>query len=139
MQQLFCSLRKLFLPIVLTAGILFMPACSEPDIPKPGNLIPEQTYMDVLTEMQILKVWHGSSPDSLNVDSLRDEVFKSYGVDSTQFAASHIYYEQFIPEQEARVNRMIENLEAEQDSLQQHIKMLNEAQSDSVAVPDSAM
>lgn len=88
--------------------------CSE-DSQKPKELIAEDTYIDLLVELQLVRSYGESNyADSLTVDSLANKVFGRYGVSDTAFYQSHQYYQQFPEEQEVRIDEAIERLKMDQ-------------------------
>lgn len=78
----------------LLLGVLLLSGCSghrSPD--KPSDLIPEDQYIDLLAEMQHIQSYRNAEPDSVNADSLKTVVLKSYNVTDSQFLATHKYYQ----------------------------------------------
>lgn len=102
---------------MLSGFILFLTGC-ESKIQKPDPLLDEDTYASILVEMMIIRTQQAANPDSVNVDSLRNLVFSYYEVPEQQFMESHKYYEQFVREHEARVNRIIDSLQAELERIE---------------------
>jgi hypothetical protein len=90
--------------------IALIAACSTDD--RPDKLLAEDTYVDLLIEMQLLRTYqtHYQQTDSLNIDSLRTEIFKKHETTETIFRQSHTYYQQEIEEQSERIKKAIENL-----------------------------
>lgn len=115
--------------------MLLSAGCDQPDITKPEPLIPEDTYIDLLAEMQLIRVWHSTNPDSINADSLTGLVYNRYSITEEQFLQSHRYYEQFIKEQQDRVSKAINRLDEEIQSIENQ-----EVEADSVETsPDSTV
>ncbi|HYW34175.1 MAG TPA: DUF4296 domain-containing protein [Balneolaceae bacterium] len=88
----------------------------------PKNLIPQNKYINLLIELQLLKSYQQEQrPDSSTVDSLRKVIFKKYDVTQQQFEKSHKYYQQHVKAQNKRINEAIERLRKDrmgrQDSL----------------------
>lgn len=89
------------------------PACSGIEGP-PENPIEEDTYINLLIELQLLKSYQESiPPDSVDVDSLKGLIFDKYGVTEQQFRVSHSLYQQQIDQQQQRVVRAIDSLKME--------------------------
>lgn len=80
---------------------------------KPKNLLPEDVYMDVFYEMQLLKVLQFYHPTQDTVDSLNNLILNKYQVDGEDFLASHRYYQSEVAKQIDRVDRVLERLQAE--------------------------
>lgn len=89
--------------------LLTVAACSAED-PRPENLISEETYIDLLVELQLIRTLEDRSDEPVPGDSLRQEIFRKYEVDSLQFEESHTYYQQNLEEQKARIGQAIERL-----------------------------
>ncbi len=105
------------LVISLAAG-----SCTEEN-PRPENLVPEDKYINMLIELQLLEAYRSSfHPDSVNIDSLTTIVFEEYEVSRQQFASSHEYYHRQPSLQKKRISQAI-------DTLQQ--KMIEEGMIDS--------
>lgn len=104
---------KYYFPLVFLL-LVSLANCSE-DSQKPNELIAEDTYIDLLIELQLVRSYGESNyADSLTVDSLATEVFEHYGVSDSAFYQSHQYYQQFPQEQEVRIDEAIERLKMDQ-------------------------
>lgn len=77
----------------------------------PPDLIKEDTYINLMVEMQLVKILQESVPPDSNVtDSLIPKVFEKYNVTKEQFKRSHNYYQQQISAQQRRIDEAIERL-----------------------------
>ena len=95
---------------------------------EPENLVKEDTYINLLVELHLLKTYLQQPPDSTtNIDSLQAAIYAEYGVTEKQFQESHTYYQQDIKKQSKRIKKAIEELR--KDRLQPK---------DTAAVKDSA-
>lgn len=80
----------------------------------PENLIEEDTYINLLIELQLLKSYQESvPPDSTDIDSLKSLIFDKYNVSELRFRLSHAYYQKQVEEQRQRVVRAIDSLRKE--------------------------
>ena len=105
------------LAIILFTGLS---GCDENElVPKPENLIPEEKYVKVLTELQLLDSWVYTSEEISNPDSIMMEMFAFYKVTRVQFDKSHAYYQSRPQEHSARVDSALQILEKEQELLNQ--------------------
>lgn len=96
--------------------LLSVSGCSDRP-PKPDWLINEDTYIDLMVELQLIRSYgETSSLDSLTVDSLTDEVFQKYETTDSIFVQSHNYYQQFPKKQKIRIEKAIERLKMDQVS-----------------------
>lgn len=105
---------RLFFVILLFLGL----GCSEQEqIPRPDNLIEEGTYIQLLVELQLLDAIAYTSSDSLNLDSLKTEIFTHYLVDEERFLSSHKYYQSKPEEHVVRLDSALNILKREQEAL----------------------
>lgn len=106
--------------------MLFLFACKENEnYKKPENLISKSKMTDMLFDMHI--VVGTSNVSNLNLEKNRNYmslVYEKYGVDSTQFAESNLYYtaqiqeyEEIFEEVERRMKILKEKYEARMDSI----------------------
>lgn len=104
------------LTVLLTCALIAgIAACSDyaTEAP-PENLLKEDTYINLLIELQLLKSYQESiPPDSTDIDSLKNEIFDRYGATEQQFRISHDYYQIQVEEQRQRVIRAIDSLRME--------------------------
>jgi len=139
---------KRVLPIrSMTEGMLFgillaiSYSCVGPEeIPKPKNLLPEDTYIDLLVEVQHLITYQNAYPDSVNSDSLTSSIYDKYQVTEEEFLASHEYYQKQVKEQVGRIDEALLRLKAEDEQLKAHMDSVREAnvRQDSIARADSS-
>ncbi|SHE91818.1 protein of unknown function [Fodinibius roseus] len=94
--------------VILLSGLVA--GCSEsPE--KPEMLIDEDTYISLLVELQLVRTYSETDRmDEAAADSLRDTIFREYGVPDSAFWESHKYYQQFPADQKKRVEEAIERL-----------------------------
>lgn len=104
--------------LVLIPAAILMPGCSQEEKP-PADLLPEQTYVDLMVELQLVKTYAKALPsDAVNVDSLTQAVFTKYDVTRQQFRSSHQYYQDDVAAQKERISRAIDQLRMEMAKLQ---------------------
>ncbi len=122
---------------------LFFVSCGEQGtVPKPNNLIPEETMVDILYEITLINASKGHGGQLLEkMDILPSNyLYEKYSIDSTQFAASNVYYasvpkhyEQFYKTVEERLvekRREIQILVDLQKKEQDSIKAANKKKTD---------
>jgi hypothetical protein len=107
----------------LVAALCFffiMGACDKKmNYEKPENLISKQQMIDLLYDMHLAV--GTSNLQNLKLEKNRNYmslVYKKYGIDSTQFAQSNIYYTANINEYEAIFEEVEKRLKKIQDSFQ---------------------
>lgn len=94
---------------IVIAGFL-LGGCSD-DPGRPADLLPEDTYIDLMVEMKLLQNYQKElQADSTTIDSLQRLVFEAYEVPETQFRASHRYYQQDAEQQRERISTAIERM-----------------------------
>jgi len=109
-------------------GLLLLVGCMGNDTPeKPKNLIPEDKYVSLLVELQLIRSYQQNAPvDSLTIDSLTTAAYQKYDVNKALFQKSHQYYQQFPKEQKERIQQAIEQIQMDQvakaDSVRPGIK-----------------
>lgn len=98
---------RFFLSILL---VFILASCSD-DLQKPDDLIDEDTYTNLMVELQLIRSYgENAETDSTTIDSLTTEVFQKYDVTAESFMESHEYYEHFPEQQKARTEEAIERL-----------------------------
>lgn len=111
---------KRFFSILLFCTILAPYGCSD-EPAKPENLIPEDDYIDLIVELQMIRSFMQSpAADSISIDSLIDSVMNKYSTSREQFSTSHNYYQEFPEQQRQRIESAIERLrmdEVQEDTL----------------------
>jgi len=99
---------------IIALLLIILGGCSD-NPEKPANLIPENKYIDLLVELQLVRSFaDNAQTDSVTVDSLTQAVYKRYNVTAQQFQKSHNYYQQFPKKQKQRVEKAIEELKMDQ-------------------------
>jgi hypothetical protein len=90
---------------------------------KPAHLLSEDTYTNLLVELQLLKTYQDQQhPGSYIVDSLRQAIFKKYGTTKEQFKESDTYYSRHIDKQNERIKEAIDRLRKDRISSQDSLK-----------------
>lgn len=98
--------------VVLLLGLL-LAGCMQEGSPPP-DLIDEDTYIDLLVEMQLVKSYQERIiPDSSSTDGLIPKIMEHYGVTEDQFRRSHLYYQDQISEQQKRISEAIDRLHSD--------------------------
>lgn len=122
--------------VILFLGLTVVASCSE-DSEKPENLIPEDDYIDLIIELQLVNTFSQSAAaDSISVDSLVHVVFERYGVNREQFVATHNYYQEFPEEQKKRIDSAIERLRM--DEVQDNVRDTLESKETTPSSSDTA-
>jgi len=90
-----------------------------PRIAEPAELLPDSVYIPLLANMQLIQVWNNSS-DTMALDSLKQILFGTFGVDEQQFLASHRYYQSDFESQLARLDSVKILIETEKRHIQEY-------------------
>lgn len=89
---------------------LFLAACNGEAELIPDDVIPEETYIKMLIELEMAHSFKVLPEDSVYVVRLLDGVFEHYGVTLDQFERSHEWYARDTHEQLRRYRRAIDKL-----------------------------
>ena len=112
----------------------------EEPISKPENLIEEDTYIDLLVEMQHITTYRNAQPDLVDADSLKSLIYQQYGFSEEQFLTSHEYYQSQVESHISRIEQAIERIESDKELIESHMDSMKTEQRkrDSLALPDSS-
>lgn len=116
-------------------------SCVGPEeTPKPKNLLSEDTYIDLLVEVQHVITYKNAYPDSVNSDSLTSLIYDKYQVTEEEFLSSHEYYQKQVKEQIGRIDEALTRLRAEDEQLKARMDSVLKANTrrDSIARADSS-
>ena len=89
---------RLSFSLLLLFLLVAVSACER----KPADLIPEDVYVNLLVEFEIINFLYGSEADSLAQREFLNLVFRSYNISPEQFDRSHAWYERDV---EAQIQR----------------------------------
>jgi hypothetical protein len=114
-----------FLIFLLTA--LFFVGCEEePVYSPPVDLLPEQLYMNVLTEVHLFNALVQSADSVANEDSLRLALYAHFEVTEQQFLESHAFYQSQPMQQTVRLDSISNRLKRSLDALNE-TRVLNDS------------
>ncbi len=109
--------------VLLIFGILLLGSytlsCEEDPFPKPDDLIPEDTYIKLMVDVQLFDALVYTSDSLANTDSLRHALFEQYSTNEETFLRSHYYYQSNIREHNTRLDSALNALAEEQKKLYQ--------------------
>ncbi|MFV1884388.1 MAG: DUF4296 domain-containing protein [Balneola sp.] len=92
----------------------FFGCVDEEIVPKPDNLIDEETYVKLMVEIQLLDAWIFTSDKISNPDSIKQELFRYYNTTEESFYLSNAYYQSNPEDHVARIDSALKLLEREQ-------------------------
>tara|TARA_B100000900_G_scaffold384798_1_gene373935 strand:- start:758 stop:1168 length:411 start_codon:yes stop_codon:yes gene_type:complete len=90
-----------------------------PRIAEPAKLLPDSVYIPLLANIQLIQVWNSSS-DTMAIDSIKQILFVTFGVDEQQFLESHRYYQSDFEGQRARLDSVKILIETEKRRIQEY-------------------
>ena len=90
-----------------------------PRIAEPAELLPDSVYIPLLANIQLIQVWNSSS-DTMALDSLKQLLFVTFGVNEEQFLDSHRYYQSDFEGQRARLDSVKILIETEKRRIQEY-------------------
>lgn len=93
---------------------------------RPENLIPEDKYIDLFTELTVLNQLRDEQIEGISREYLRDQIFEQHGLSQETFRTSHNYYQRNAEEQIVRLEKVIKKLEDERQLIQAHIDSLED-------------
>jgi hypothetical protein len=83
-----------------------------PRITEPTQLLPDSVYIPLLANIQLMQVWNNST-DTLELDSVKKDLFKTFKVSEKQFLDSHRYYQSDFEGQRVRLDSVKVLIETE--------------------------
>ncbi len=92
--------------LLIFISSIMMASCNESEKP-PENLLPEDTYIQLLGELYLAHNLRDLDIENIQMtDSVRQELFSKYGVTREQFTESHHYYQRDLNGQIRRVDKL---------------------------------
>lgn len=110
--------------IIMLAMIscFFSTSCSVttegPRITEPTQLLPDSVYIPLLANIQLMQVWNNST-DTLDLDSVKKDLFRTFKVSEKQFLDSHRYYQSDFEGQRVRLDSIKVLIETEKRRVQE--------------------
>jgi hypothetical protein len=118
--------------------LLLFFGCAKKETPKPANLIPEDTMVDILYDINLLQSLRNTNYAVYAQQNINPEtyIYTKYSIDSLQFAESNQYYITDVDNYEKLLDKVIAKVNEEKtkynaDSLQ--VKRPKRTITDSVA------
>ena len=89
-----------------------------PRITEPTQLLPDSVYIPLLANIQLMQVWNNST-DTLDLDSVKKDLFRTFKVSEKQFLDSHRYYQSDFEGQRVRLDSIKVLIETEKRRVQE--------------------
>ncbi len=122
-------------------GLMLLVACAEKVVEEPENLIPKEKMTEILHDLAILNAAKSGAArkfEDSGIDVM-EFLYKKYGIDSTQFSQSDLYYaslpleyQTIYEEVETRLKRQKDTLEAIGERRNDSVRKANLKRSDSL-------
>ena len=97
---------------------LFVVSCSKNPVPKPDNLLDEETMINILYDISLLQAIDGSMPNKLMEQEIKMDqyIFEKYKIDSTTYRQNQLYYAGDARKYKKIYKKVLERLEQENPS-----------------------
>lgn len=94
---------------------LFVASCSKNPVPKPDNLLDEETMVDIIYDISILQATDGSMPNKLIENNIKMDqyIFDKYKIDSITYRQNQLYYAGDARKYKKLYKKVLERLEGE--------------------------
>lgn len=94
---------------------LFVVSCSKNPVPKPDNLLDEETMINILYDISLLQAIDGSMPNKLKEQDIKMDqyIFEKYKIDSTTYRQNQLYYAGDARKYKKIYDKVLERLEKE--------------------------
>ena len=123
-EQLHKPNNPVGMTIIMLALIssFFSTSCSVttegPRITEPTQLLPDSVYIPLLANIQLMQVWNKST-DTLDLNSVKKDLFRTFKVSEKQFVDSHRYYQSDFEGQRVRLDSVKVLIETEKRRVQE--------------------
>lgn len=127
--------------ITFFLGLMLLVSCAEKVVEEPENLIPKEKMTEILHDLAILNAAKSGARNKFNESGIdvMEFLYEKYGIDSTQFSQSDLYYaslpleyQTIYQEVEARLKRQKDTLEAIGKRRNDSVRKANLKRSDSL-------
>ena len=110
----FSNRTYLFLIPIL---ILSLFQCEKVEVQPPKDLIPKETFVKLMAELQLVQVMYNLRMDTVRTVAIRDSVLRDYKIDLEQFYESEVYYHHDVVLYQKMLNDAMDMLNEEQSLL----------------------
>lgn len=110
---------------LIVIGVVFLAmACGEKLIDPPEDLIPKSQMTDILYDISLMDAIESNYPSALERNDIMvmELIFEKYGIDSTRFAQSDLYYASQPDQYEEIYQALHDRLNKERDSITEAIQ-----------------
>lgn len=130
-------MKRKLIGILLFLFAAFFSSCGDPTAPE--DLLEEELYINVFTELLVINQLNEEKLDGVSRDYLREQVYEEYDVTREQFDRTHQYYQKQPDKQLDRLDKIEETLIDHRDNFQDRLNEDRKRLTDSVStsVPDT--
>jgi hypothetical protein len=98
-------------------------SCSKNPVPKPDNLLDEETMVNILYDISLLQAIDGSMPNKLMEQDIKMDqyIFEKYKIDSITYRQNQLYYAGNARKYKKIYKKVLEKLEQENPGNSQDI------------------
>lgn len=111
---------KYYIVVVIILSV-FTFSCTDN---KPEDLIPEDQYIDIFTELSVLNQLRDEQLQGVSREYLREQIFERHNTPEEVFRASHNYYQRDAEKQTERIELVVKKLEKERELIQAYVDSL---------------
>src|SRR5690606_6816124 len=124
-------MRKIFPYLFLIITFL---SCSEKEVEKPKDLIPQERMEEILYDLNFLQAIRNTNYQVFQRNNINAEeyILTKYNIDSLQFAQSNKYYANSAENYEKMIDRIVERINQEKQNLQSQEFTREEKNNDSL-------
>ncbi len=109
---------KKLLAQALLLSVCLVSACSTKP---PPDLIPKDTFIKVMADLELNRAYFQATRDSIKADSIREEVLHQYNITKVQYLRTREYYQQTDQEHDI-IKKTLDQLNEEKDKVHDFIK-----------------
>ncbi|WP_340105049.1 DUF4296 domain-containing protein [Rhodohalobacter sp. 8-1] len=130
-------MKRSFPFVFLMVSLLIFVSCSNTTAPE--DLVEEDRYITVFTELVVINQLNETQLDSVSRDYLKEQIFEKYNVTPEQFERTHLYYQKQPEQQLQRIDKIEESLTEERDQLQDRLNENRKQLADSLAAASDTL
>lgn len=110
-------------------------SCNDKEAPE--NLIEEDVYIKIFSQLVIINQMQDEQLDDISREYLIGQVYEEYDVTEDQFNQSHQYYQRQPDQQLERINQIEEKFKLERDEFQERLNEERRVMRDTTADSDT--
>ncbi|WP_437396476.1 DUF4296 domain-containing protein [Flagellimonas lutimaris] len=106
--------------VTLFFGMILLVSCAEKVVEEPENLIPKEKMTEILHDLAILNAAKSGAAIKFKDSGIdvMDFLYKKYGIDSTQFSESDLYYASIPLEYQSIYENVEKRIQVQKDTME---------------------